>query len=421
MDSGLYAALASAGLIVEHEEAPLTLAYGGDASVILRPRMLPFISYPYEWCFSQLKEAALLTLEIQKRALEHDLSLKDASAYNIQFDGVRAIFIDTLSFEEYREGAPWIAYGQFCRHFLAPLAIMAYADARLGKLSEIHLDGLPLDIASRLLPWTTRLHPGLLMHLHLHAKAQTRHITRQPLTQPTPSRRMSRLALRGLVDSLESAVGHLTMPKQRTIWSDYYDHTSYSSEAVARKQAIVAGFLDRIRPATVWDLGANTGAYSEVAAAAAQQVMACDSDIACVETAFRNYRERGLRNILPLWIDLTNPSPGRGWAHAERASLADRGPADAVMALALVHHLAIGNNVPLSHIAEFFRRLSRNLIIEFVPKDDPQTQRLLVSREDIFTGYSREQFEMAFEAVFSILDVQMVPNSDRAIYLMAGT
>ncbi len=414
MQSGLYGELAGAGLLVAHEEErPEDAARG--AYRILRPEPVPFLSYPYEWCFSELQRAALATLEIQVRALRFGMSLKDASAYNIQFIGSRPMLIDTLSFEAYQPGSPWIAYRQFCQHFLAPLAVMSYCDARLARLLEIHLDGIPLDLAAKLLPWRACLKPSLLAHVHLHARAQQR--CAEPLARPAAGG-MSERAMLGMIENLRSAVEGLRWRPRDRSWSEYYTATNYSTEAFEQKQRLVAEFLDAARPESVWDLGANTGAFSRLAAARGIRAVAFDFDPASVEANYLQCAEQGESRVLPLVLDVTNPSPAIGWALAERRSLVERGPADAVLALALVHHLAIANNVPLGRIAQFFAQIGRWLILEFVPKEDSQTQRLLASREDIFPDYTQEAFERSFDERFVIERRSSIAASARTVYLM---
>jgi ribosomal protein L11 methylase PrmA len=376
---------------------------------------VPIISYPYEWCFSQLKDAALATLAIQLRALEQGMALKDASAYNIQFVGGRPVMIDTLSFEQYREGEPWVAYRQFCQHFLAPLALMSRTDVRLGQLSRVYIDGVPLDLAARLLPGGTRWSFGLATHIHMHARTQRRYADRRGTAKRRP---VTKLALTGIVKSLEGTVRGLKWRPSGTEWAEYYDATNYSSGAFRNKQGLVERFLDRVRPRTAWDLGANTGEFSRLAAQRGIPTVAFDIDPAAVEKNYLDCRERGEENVLPLVLDLTNPSPGIGWENEERMDLRSRGPADLVMALALVHHLAISNNLPLPKVARFFSRVGAKLIVEFVPKSDSQVRRLLSTREDIFPGYTREEFERCFGERFEILDSAPVEGSERTLYLM---
>jgi len=414
--SGLYDELAGAGLLIPHAEADEPPLRPGDAYKVLAPEPIPFVSYPYEWCFGQLRAAALLTLEIQRRAIARGMTLKDASGYNVQFRGAAPVFIDTLSFAAYREGEPWVAYRQFCGHFLAPLALMARADVRLVGLLRANLDGIPLDLASRLLPGRTRFDPGLLMHIHLHAGAKRAYDARAEAPRP---RRFPRSALLGLVGSLESATRRLRWEPRGTEWADYYDDTNYAPEALEEKGRLVAAFLDMVGTAgTAWDLGANTGRFSRLAAARGFSTVAFDVDPAAVERNHREATRGGEGRLLPLLLDLTDPSPGLGWENAERKSLLDRGPADVAMALALVHHLAIGNNVPLPEVASLLARAGRHLIVEFVPKDDSQVRRLLVVREDIFPGYTRDGFESAFAGPFETLRVEPIAGTGRVLYLM---
>ena len=415
MSSGLYKELVSANLLVPHEEAPLEGERVGDIYKVIRPEEIPFISNPYEWSFSQLQDAALATLEIEMRAIRYGMTLVDASAYTIQPLRGRPVLIDTLSLRQAVEGKPWTAYGQYCRHFLAPLALMALKDIRLGQLLRVHLDGIPLDLASSLLPLRTRRRVPLLLHLHIHAKSQKRFEGRQVRVAKG---KVSRQALLGLVDSLESATKKLRWRALGTEWADYYEDTNYTPEGFDDKRKAVEEFIAEIRPRTVWDLGGNIGTFSRIAAAAGAYTVSFDIDPACVEMNYLRIRRENEENLLPLLLDLANPSPGAGWENRERMTLFERGPADAVLALALLHHLAIGNNLPLDKAARFFARIGRHLLIEFVPKSDSQVRRLLVTREDIFETYTREGFERAFGEVFTIKRRVPLSGSERALYIM---
>ncbi|MBC8425768.1 SAM-dependent methyltransferase [bacterium] len=415
MSSGLYEELTAAGVLIPHEEVGKELAQNDLAARVLRPELVPFVSHPYEWCCGALRDAALLTLAAERAALRRGLTLKDASAYNVQFRHGRPVLIDTLSFARLREGEPWLAYRQFCQHFLAPLALMALRDVRLGSLLRVHLDGVPLDLAGRLLPWRSRLRPGLLMHLHLHARSQARWADKPGKARDVSRKGMSPRAREGLVDSLEGAVRGLKSKPVRSAWRDYYDESSYSEEAMRHKEDLVGAYLANCTPGMVWDLGANTGRFARLAAAAGRPTVAWDLDPHAVEAAYATAPADG---VLPLVLDLSNPSPSLGWAHRERASLAARGPAQTTLALALLHHLAVAGNVPLPRIADFLAEITRELIVEFVPKSDPQVRRLLASREDVFPDYHREGFEAAFAARFETARSDVVRGTDRTLYLM---
>ncbi len=433
MQSGLYTQLVDAGQLIPHETIDSAIDPGpasnpapdlapefdpstdSDGYLTLKPERVDFVSYPYEWSFSQLRAAALLTLRVQQTALQFGMTLKDASAYNVQFHHGAPVFIDTLSFEIYEPDSPWIGYRQFCQHFLAPLALMSYCDIRLAKLLRVNLDGVPLDLARKLLPRRAWLNIHLFMHIRMHAGYQSRY---QTVTEKVKVRPVPKKSLENLLTALASGVEKLQWDASGTEWADYTDGDSYSEGAEAHKRQIVGDYLDRAQPKSVWDLGANTGEYSRLATQRGIRTLAFDVDPACVDRNYRAMRRERDTNLLPLLLDLANPSPGLGWAHEERASLVDRGPADLVMALALIHHLAISNNVPLERIADWFARLANRLIIEFVPKSDPKVQVLLANRADGFDNYTTKAFESAFASRFETEASSPIPGSDRQLYLM---
>jgi ribosomal protein L11 methylase PrmA len=423
MESGLYEKLVKTGFLIPHvevDQAPAPERTSGlrekeAAFKIIQPERVSFISYPYEWSFGELKAAALATLTIQKRALKLGMSLKDASAYNMQFVRGKAMLIDTLSFEIYKEGEPWVAYRQFCQHFLAPLALMALKDVRLSQLLRVYIDGVPLDLASELLPTKTRLNFGLLTHIHLHAGAQKKYSGEEVKSR---SGSMSSQAMTGLIESLEATIQKLDWTPRGTEWGNYYDITNYSDAAFEHKKQLVEEWTKRLQPRLAWDLGANNGVFSRVVSSAGPYVVSFDIDPAAVEQNYRQMKNDKTENLLPLLLDLTNPTPAIGWANRERDSFGARGPADMVLALALIHHLAISNNVPLPQLAEFFAETGKWLVIEFVPKPDSQVQKLLVSRKDIFPNYTRAGFEAAFKEKFTIHEAVEIRESERVLYLM---
>ncbi len=424
MSSGLYDALTEDGSLVAHEDIGadrFPAAADGERYKVIRPAMVPYVSYPYEWCFSQLKDAALLTLSIQERALQHGLILKDASAYNVQFIGCKPVFIDTLSFEQFREGEPWIAYRQFCQHFLGPLALMAHCDVRARHLLRSFVDGLPLDLVSRLLPRRTLARYSLLAHIHLHAASQKRHERDgrdKDIVQR--SRTMSGTLQLALVKSLQRAIDRCRLPDFRTEWADYYENTNYTADTMAAKEALIAAFVDTcVAPdAIVHDIGANTGKFSRMVAETGRYVLSHDIDELAVERNYHVNKANGVRNVLPLVLDLNNPSPALGWALEERESLAQRAANSVVLALALIHHIVIANNVPMTSAASYFATLARTLIIEFVPKSDSQVQRLLSTREDRFPDYDIEHFRLAFSRYYAIRDEQPVGQSGRTLFVL---
>jgi hypothetical protein len=419
MASGLYDRLTKKGWLIPHREveSPSNCA---EFYKIIEPNELRFISYPYEWCFSQLKHAALLTLSIQKEALERGLCLKDASAYNIQFEKGNPVLIDTLSFSKHIEGQPWLAYRQFCMHFLAPLALMSYRDIRLGRLSMQYIDGVPLDLGSQLLPAIAKLNPGIYAHLILHARAQMRH------SQPCRilSQKVSKGGMIGLMNSLENTVNKLTWKPHSSEWIDYYRNTNYTEASFNNKKQIIREIIKRLKPHVVWDLGANTGIFSRIVQEDPKLrdclVISSDMDPGAVEVNYLECKKQRAEQIYPLVMDLANPSPGIGWGNFERQSFYQRGPADLIIALALIHHLAISNNVPFDDIARLFAKSSKHVIIEFISKEDSQVKQMLASREDIFSNYTLEGFCGAFTRYFQLEQQIPIAGTHRTIFLLSN-
>jgi hypothetical protein len=416
ISSGLYKKLTDEKLLVPHRETDVQGLYD-QAFLVLEPEQVPFVSYPYEWCFGQMKDAALTTLRIQRTALVHDMFLKDASAYNIQFSRNNAVHIDTLSFDLYKDGMPWVAYGQFCRHFLAPLFLMAHTDIRLSQLMRVYIDGIPLDLASKLLKGKGGF--AVKQHIHWHSKSVQAH-GQSGHKEGGVSRKIkiSKFQLQALIDSLIKIVAGLTLKGVQTEWGDYYSHTNYSEAAEGTKRETILSHINRVRPETIWDFGANDGTYSRLGLLNDNSfVAAFDIDPIAVE---RNYNavKKTNENMLPLLLDLTNPSPSIGFAGKERGSVEKRQKPDCILMLAVIHHLAISNNLPLEMVAEWLASFGSRLIIEFVPKTDSQARILLATRDDIFPNYTVSGFEEAFANYFKLIERTQVAESDRLIYLM---
>lgn len=399
IQSGLYQLLLEKRYIIAHSEVSNKYAFNDKAFKVLKPSIINFISYPYEWSFSMLKDAALLTLCIQKHALNYSMSLKDATAYNIQFYKGKPIFIDTLSFELFKN-TPWKAYGQFCRHFLAPLILASYVDIRLTDLLKNYIDGIPLDLVSKILPLKTRFNPNIFAHIYLHSKSIKVH---EDNPRNIKTLKMNKEMHLKLISGLESFINGLKWKPKNTEWGDYYTFTNYTDESFDKKKEIVSRFINKINPQNLWDIGANNGLFSRIASDLGIETIAFDIDPIAIEKSYLKLKKDNEQHILPLICDLTNPIPPIGWANEERNGFMQRGKADCVMALALIHHLAISNNLPFEKIAEFLSRISNYLIIEFVPKEDSKVRILLATREDIFDRYDINNFKKEFEKYFKII------------------
>ena len=406
--SGLYQKLISENLIVEYNEDD-TIQIKSDFDnfyKIIKQEKIHFISYPYEWSFDMLKDAALTILRIQKICLEFGMSLKDASAYNVQFHNGKPILIDTTSFEMYQDG-PWKAYRQFCEHFLAPLALMSKKDVRLFQLLLSNIDGIPLDIAAEIIPKSTFTNFGLAAHIHAHAKAQKHYEDKKVKKQ-----KLRKIQLLGIIENLKSTINNLKI-NQETEWANYYNDTNYSDIAEKEKCIIVKNFLKKCSSEMVIDLGANDGRFSEIAAENSY-VVSMDIDPIAVNNNYLKYNPK----IIPIVTNLANPSPAIGWNNNERKSLFDRIKNNTCIALALIHHLRITHGIPLENQFEVFSKIAKFLIIEFVPKEDSQVKRLLQNRDDVFDDYDIKTFERVAFKNFENIEYLEVKDSLRKIYLM---
>ncbi|MBX7241021.1 MAG: class I SAM-dependent methyltransferase [Bacteroidia bacterium] len=417
MNSGLYDSLVKSGKLLPATAVQLPKAAVTDYPVVLRPEIIPYISYPYEWSFSQYKDAALTTLAIQMEALEKGLILKDASAYNIQFYHHKAVLIDISSFEIYEQDTPWIAYGQFCRHFLAPLLLMSRAGIETHRFMQTFIDGIPLPLTSKLLPFSTWFSPFILMNIHLHAKSQKRYEHSEEGKRASTVK-MPLMNLKGMIDGMIRFIRNLSWNPEGT-WKNYYEanQNNYQSAAFLSKKNTISEWIEAIKPGSVWDLGGNTGFFSRIASGKGIFTVCFDIDPAAVEVNYAEVKKQKEKHILPLVMDLTQPSPSIGWANTERQSMTERGKPDVVMALALIHHLSISNNLPFSHTAKWFASIAPHLIIEFVPKTDSQVQKLLATRKDIFDYYNEADFEKTFGQYFHLKNKVRIPDSERTLYL----
>ncbi len=415
ISSGLYHHLVKKNWLVPHDEIkefPITVE---ECYKILKPEQLDFPNYPYEWCFEQLKDAALLTISILKSGIEHGMILKDATPFNIFFRDYQPLFIDTLSFEKYDATKPWKAYRQFCECFLCPLLLVAHYGPELIKLLANNPEGIPLSLCASMLPFSSRFVPLTALHIHLHAKIAKSGKGKKKDT------RFSKVKLLRIADHLESGISHLTEKKKTSAWRNYYTETIKKEKYLKEKERLVSSIFERTRSASALDIGCNTGHFSMLAGMFGIQTVAMDSDGHCIGELYQHLKDKKRDRVLPLFVDITNPSPSIGWNHAERNDFLSRKKFDLVMAFAVVHHLVISRNIPFRHISSVLHALSsRHVLVEFVEPSDEKAKELL-ERKDIEPGnYSRDNFEKAFDHEFTT--EMKIPFSDgeRCFYLFRG-
>ncbi|MDB5224264.1 MAG: SAM-dependent methyltransferase [Chitinophagaceae bacterium] len=413
IESGCYRQLTEKGLLIRHEQINENLTGEDNYYTTLKPEKISLISYPYEWSFDMLKDAALLTLRLAREAMDYGMVLKDATPYNIQWHQGKLIFIDTLSFEKFNE-EPWIAYRQFCENFLGPLLIMHYSKMSLSQLQLAWPDGIPLTIIKSLLPKRSRFSFHTYLHIHLHAKVSASRKNSRVARQ-----QFSKQKMLNLISSLEILVNKLKIPVRQTSWSGYYEEASQRKDYLEQKKKIIHEWLNEIDDVKIAaDLGANEGEFSQLLSSKNVQTVAADFDPYCINRLYLSIKKSGEKNIQPIILDLSMPSPAIGVNNEERNSFLNRTHMDLVLALALVHHLAIGKNIPLKLAASFFQQMSKYLIIEFVPKADEKIQLMLSGKKDIYEEYDEKHFEQAFEKYYTIRNKQLIEGSLRVLYLL---
>lgn len=384
---------------------------------VLEHPILPFISYPYEWCFPMLKKAALLHLELQIKALEENLVFSDASAYNIQFKGSHPIFIDWLSLRPYQEGQIWNGHRQFCEQFLNPLLLRSLLGVCHNSWYRGNLEGISSDEISKLLPWYKKFSRNIFLHVELPVKMNNFAKNDKSDSASNLNSKLPKASLNNIFKQLQSWISKLKpLTTSSSTWGNYESMHCYQQEEVSKKQQFVSEFIQSTKPKIVWDLGCNTGEYSEIALKeGAHQVIGFDYDQSSLEKSFDRAEKNNL-NFLPLFLDGANPSPDQGWNSQERPGLLKRRNAGAILALAFEHHLAIGRNIPLSDLIDWITHLAPTGVIEFVPKEDPNLQRMLSLREDIFSDYTEQNFRSILEKKCRIIRSKIVSQKGRILY-----
>ncbi|GAB2815716.1 hypothetical protein [Ferruginibacter profundus] len=413
MQSGLYAQLTKKKWLVSHEEVTSDAELHFPGAIIILPQQVNYISYPYEWSFAMWQDAALLTLNIAKESIDKGMLLKDATPFNIQFVHGRPVFIDTLSFEKYDAAKPWVAYRQFCECFIAPLLLQQYCHVEMGKLFTIYPNGIPLPIVKSLLPGKAKWNLHNYLHVYLQASVKP-----GKTKNDTAAKGFSQQKMLLLLNGLISYVNKLHPKKSKTIWDDYYGGTILSEAYLQEKTKLVQSFVNTVSFSTVVDLGANDGHFSVLFKNTDKQMVSVDGDANCIDELYKKIKKEKISNILPLINTLNTPSPAIGWNNAERTSFNERIKGDMVFALALVHHLAIGCNLPLHFIAGWLAPMGNYLLIEFVPKQDEKVKLLLQNRQDIFDDYTIADFEKVFSEKYRILLQEKITGTERTLYLM---
>jgi hypothetical protein len=411
-------ATANGALIpTERLQGPVETDALKDWAAVLRHERLPFVSYPYEWSFGMLRDAALLQLDLLLGALDAGLTIKDATPYNVQWKGTSPVFIDIGSFEGWPAGEPWVGYRQFCEMFLYPLLLAAYCDVPFQPWLRGSLEGIDAATCKRLLGVRALARPGVFPHVYLQARAQAAYdSTRRDVRDDLRAAGFGVELIKANVRRLRRLVAGLRWTPGPSAWSDYAARTHYPAADAEQKRAFVRDVAMSREWGLVWDLGCNTGSFSRIAAERAKYVVALDADHVAVERLYQDLKADRNGRILPLVGNVADPSPDLGWRHRERRRLSERGRPDLVLCLALVHHLLIGANIPMDGLLDWLYELGGDLVIEFVTRDDSMVQGLLRNREDQYSDYDQATFERCLSLRFTIAKREALMEGRRILY-----
>ena len=413
--NGFFKTLIKNKLLISHEETSVS-----EEKIVITPENIPFITNPYEWGFEQYKQAALLTLKIQKFALSKGFILKDASAYNVTFHKGKPIFIDTLSFDFYKEGTPWRAYKQFITHFLGPLVLAKYHGNEVFNMMQSFIDGIPVKIIASMLPRRTKLSSVLYPNIHLLAKMESKHS--EDYKSETKIAKLSKKAQNNIISSLYNYIQKLSF-KEESEWGEYYSKTNYDKDAFDTKKNLIREWVSPLNPEKLIDIGGNDGTFARTVQDIVKDIIVTDIDSNAVDYNFKQVLKNKEENMLPFVCDVLQPAPGIGFNNTERSSLINRlqeyAP-DVTMALALIHHITLSGNVPFEKSAAFFAKFSNNLIIEFPTREDSWVESLLVRKREFinhFDFYNKTNFEKGYGTYFDLLKKEKVTGTKRILYL----
>jgi hypothetical protein len=420
LGTGFFSDKISAGKIIATREAD-DITGDNDSDDVwaahLIHQTIPFISYPYEWSFNMLKDAALLHLELLLDALEENMILKDSSAYNIQWTGVNPVFIDIPSFEALPTGEPWVGYRQFCQLFLYPLLLQAYKDIDFHSLLRGNIDGIDPVQMNNLMSLRDMFRPGVLTNIYLQTKLQNQFSnTGKNVKNELKSAGFNKELIKANVKRIRKLVTGLRWSVSESQWSAYTDTHSYTDSDQDRKTAFVENITASSNYNLVWDIGCNTGKFSRIAARHADYVVAMDADHLCIDHFYRALQDEGVKNILPLYMNLADPSPDLGWRGLERKSLTRRGTPDLILCLALIHHAVISANIPVQDFVDWLASLDSEIIIEFVTKEDIMVKTLLRNKEDQYDDYTPEYFEAVLARSFDVRRTEKLGSGTRQLY-----
>ncbi|MDG2372196.1 MAG: class I SAM-dependent methyltransferase [Flavobacteriaceae bacterium] len=416
-DSGLLKDLFQKELLVRHEIVKYSKSYDQNQYLVLDVEKIKTITYAYEWSFSQLKDAALSTLEIQLISVSKGMTLKDATPFNIQFKENKPIFIDTLSFEEIKdENYSWKPYKQFCENFLSPLVLMSYTDPRLNKILMNDINGIPIDLSLKLIPLIKKFIPSIFIHFVLPSLFTSKKKSNSDLK----SKKISKSQHLSIINQLIDFISSLKLHDSLSEWGDYYNETvNEKKDYVINKEKLLKSFTEGMIISTTWDIGSNDGFFSSVIANSSNSyVYSLDIDWRSVEYNYLRNKKNKTKNIHPIIFDFSNPTPALGWLNIERKNLFERlDEPDLIMCLALMHHV-INANIPFDQFINFLKKTNKYVIIEYIPFNDPKCQEIYKTRKEEIIYPTEKEFINLISESFKVILKGIIEPTERKLFLI---
>lgn len=376
------------------------------------------MSYPYEWSFEMLKDAAILQLDLIGEGLADGVMCKDASPFNILFDGSRPVFVDVGSFERYRDGDPWYGFQQFRQLFLNPLLFQAYKDVPFQPWLKGDINGIPTPVASKVLGGLKRQWKGMWSYVLVPSVLEQKLSgTERDVKSDLRSAGFNKDLILANVEKLAKLLPHVEWKASDSVWSNYSERGHYTDDDLTRKSTFVEKVTKITRRRLVWDIGCNDGHFSRIAASNSDLVVAFDGDHLVIDTLYKVLRREARTDILPLVMDVASPAPGLGWRGRERLPFVERARPDLVLALAVIHHIAITSLVPIGEFVDFLADMGTEVVLEFPLPSDPMVKRLLRNkREGVHDDYNQDELERHVGRRFRVATREELPSGTRILY-----
>ena len=388
-----------------------------ENKTIIEHKKLDYISYPFEWSFDQLKDAAIHHLDFHIFLLKNNANMIDGSAYNVQFVGFKPTFIDILSIKKYEDGEYWTAHKQFCENFLNPLILKSKKDIDFNNWSKGNLEGITTKDLNSVLSLKDKISYNIFTQVVLLNFFERKTIENNKINlKKIKKKKFPKRSFLSMLLNMRNFILSLNLKKSKTVWDDYSSNNTYELEEENLKKRIVMEFARKYKFNSLADLGCNDGVYSKICLDnGCSSVVGFDYDLNAINNGYKIAKKEKL-NFLPLYFDASNPSSNIGWFQKERKGFFERSNFSGMIALAFEHHLAIAKNIPLNQVIKWLIKIAPKGLIEFVPKNDVTIKKMLSLKGDIFKDYNEENFRNLLQNNSKIISETKINESGRKIF-----